>query len=142
MEGNAHDQYIEVGIGRERYAMGIRHIHEIIRMQDITGIPNCKAYIKGVINLRGKIVPVVSLRARFGMDEEVYTKSTRIVVVNHAQDMVGVVVDRVNQVVTFADVQPPPDRIGSVHGSYFTGIGNTDNGLVSILELHQVLQES
>ncbi|WP_311764997.1 chemotaxis protein CheW [Paenibacillus agricola] len=55
--------------------------------------------------------------------------------------MVGIVVDRLNQVTTFSDVQPPPEQIGSVHGSYFTGIGSTENGLVSVLKLDQVLYE-
>ncbi|WP_027415010.1 chemotaxis protein CheW [Aneurinibacillus terranovensis] len=141
MEATQQDQYIEVGIGKERYALRIYDIHEIIKMQDITEIPNSKPYVKGVINLRGKIVPIISLRNRFGLAEESYTKSTRIVVVNHSDEMVGIVVDRVNQVTTFSDIQPPPERIGSVRGSYFTGIGRTETGLVSVLKLDQVLHE-
>ncbi|WP_311764998.1 chemotaxis protein CheW [Paenibacillus agricola] len=74
------DQYIEVGIGKEKYALRIDNIHEIIKMLDITEIPNSKSYVKGVINLRGKIVPIISLRNRFGLVEESNTKSTRIVV--------------------------------------------------------------
>lgn len=141
METTQNNQYIEVGIGTERYALEIQDIHEIIRMQDITEIPNSKSYIKGVINLRGKIVSIISLRNRFGLQDEANTKSTRIVVVNYADDMIGIVVDRVNQVTTFADIQPPPERIGSIHGSYFTGIGNTSSGLVSVLKLEQVLNQ-
>ncbi|NRF96071.1 purine-binding chemotaxis protein CheW [Paenibacillus frigoriresistens] len=141
MQVTEQDQYIEVGIGKERYALRINDIHEIIKMQDITEIPNSKPYVKGVINLRGKIVPIISLRNRFDLPEEAYTKSTRIVVVNQADEMVGIVVDRVNQVTSFSDIQPPPERIGSVNGSYFTGIGRTDNGLVSLLKLDQVLHE-
>jgi purine-binding chemotaxis protein CheW len=141
MKTTEQDQYIEVGTGKERYALRIDDIHEIIKMQDITEIPNSKSYVKGVINLRGKIVPIISLRNRFGLVEESYTKSTRIVVVNHADEMVGIVVDRVNQVTTFSDIQRPPEQIGSVHGSYFTGIGSTETGLVSVLKLEQVLHE-
>lgn len=141
MEAAQQNQYIEVGIGKERYALRIYDIHEIIKMQDITEIPNSKSYVKGVINLRGKIVPIISLRNRFSLAEESYTKSTRIVVVNHVDEMVGIVVDRVNQVTTFTDIQPPPERIGSVQGSYFTGIGSTETGLVSVLKLDQVLYE-
>jgi purine-binding chemotaxis protein CheW len=135
------DQYIEVGIGKERYALKIDDIHEIIKMQDITEIPGSRPYVKGVINLRGKIVPIISLRSQFSLAEASYTKSTRIVVVNHADEMVGIVVDQVNQVTTFSDIQPPPEKIGSVYGSYFTGIGRTENGLVSILKLEQVLHD-
>lgn len=141
MENTERNQYIEVGIGKERYALGIQDIHEIIKMQDITEIPISKTYVRGVINLRGIIVPIISLRSRFGLPEEPGSKSTRIVVVNHLKEMVGIVVDRVNQVVTFTDIQPPPERIGSVNGSYFTGIGRVGSGLVSILRLEQVLHE-
>jgi purine-binding chemotaxis protein CheW len=141
MEASQQDQYIEVGIGEERYALRIYEIHEIIKMQNITEIPNSKPYVKGVINLRGKIVPIISLRNRFGLPEESYTKSTRIVVVNHADEMVGIVVSKVNQVTTLSDIQPPPERIGGLAGSYFSGIGHTETGLVSVLKLDQVLHE-
>lgn len=141
METTEQDQYIEVGIGKEHYALKIDDIHEIIKMQDITEIPGSKAYVKGVINLRGKIVPIISLRSQFGLPEAEYTKATRIVVVNHAEEMVGIVVDRVNQVTTFSDIQPPPEKVGSVYGSHFTGIGRTEAGLVSILKLEQVLHD-
>ncbi|CCQ97166.1 putative chemotaxis protein CheW [[Clostridium] ultunense Esp] len=141
METDQQNQYIEVGIGKERYALKIYDIHEIIKMQDITEIPNSKPYVKGVINLRGKIVPIISLRNLFGLGEESYTKSTRIVVVNHANEMVGIVVDRVNQVTTITDIQPPPEKMGRVKGSFFSGIGHTQNGLVSILMMERVLSE-
>lgn len=135
------DQYVEVGIGNERYALGIDEISEIIKMQEITTLPGSKSYVRGVINLRGKIVPIISLRLRFFLPDEPDSKSTRIVVVNHADELVGIVVDRVNQVVRFAEIKQPPERIGSVSGSYFSGIGHTDSGLVSILKLDQVLQD-
>jgi len=74
METTQRNQYIEVRIGKERYALGIQDIHEIIKMQDVTEIPNSKPYLKGVINLRGKIVSIISLRNRFGLSEQSYTK--------------------------------------------------------------------
>lgn len=132
-------QYVEFGVGNENYAIEISEVHEIIRMQAITEIPNGPAYVKGVINLRGKIVPVVGLRSLFGLAEEEYGKATRIVVLNHAEEIVGVVVDRVNQVAAFEDVQPPPDRIGGLSGAFFTGIGISQSGLVGILKLDEVL---
>ncbi|MBP1155714.1 MULTISPECIES: chemotaxis protein CheW [unclassified Paenibacillus] len=140
MEKNRDEQYIEVGIGKERYALRIYEIHEIIKMQDITEIPNSLSYLNGVINLRGSIVPIIGLRNRFGLPEKAPTKTTRIVVVNYAEEMVGIVVDQVNQVTSFADIQPPPERIGSVNGSFFAGIGCTDTGLVSILKLEEILR--
>lgn len=141
MDAAKQEQYIEVGIGTEKYAIQIHDIHEIIKWQDITEIPNSKPYVKGVINLRGKIVPVISLRNRFGFIEEPYTKSSRIIVTYHGDEMVGMIVDRVNQVTTISDIQPPLDRIGDTENSSFTGFAQTANGIVSILKLEQVLQK-
>lgn len=132
-------QYVEVLIDKERYAISIQEIHEIIKMQDITGLPNGPAYLKGVINLRGRIVPIVSLRILFDLEEVPYTKSTRIVVVHHEEEAVGVVVDQVNRVTTFEDIQPPPEWVGQLEGSWFVGIGLDNNGLVGLLKLDRVL---
>ena len=136
MEDVKQVQYIEVGIGEQRYALKILDIQEIIKMQDITEIPSSNPYIKGVISLREKIVPIISLRNRLGLLEETYTKKTRILVVNHVDKMLGIVVDQVNQVTTFSDVQPPPEQLSN--GSYITGIGHTETGLVCVLKLDQI----
>lgn len=139
MERTGQDQYVEFSIGQENYAILISEIHEIIRMLDITEIPNSPAYVQGVINLRGKIVPVISLRSLFALESDVITKSTRIVVVNHVEESVGIIVDKVNKVTTFSDIQPPPDRVGGIKGSYFVGIGIGATELVGILKLDEVL---
>jgi purine-binding chemotaxis protein CheW len=139
MQVTQHEQYVEFGIEREHYAIRIQEIHEIIKIQDITQIPNVKLYVKGVINLRGKIVPVISLRNLFQLEEKEYSKHTRIVVVHHQEDTVGIIVDNVNKVTTFSDIQPPPDRTGGIDGNFFVGIGLNDNGLVGILKLDEVL---
>jgi purine-binding chemotaxis protein CheW len=139
MQATEQEQYIEFAIESEQYAIRIQDIHEIIKIQDITQIPNVKSYLKGVINLRGKIVPVISLRNLFDLEEKEQSKNTRIVVVHHQEDTVGIIVDSVNKVTTFSDIQPPPDRVGGIEGNYFVGIGLTDNGLVGILKLDEVL---
>lgn len=142
MQATAQEQYVEFGIEGERYAIRIHDIHEIIKLQDITPIPNAARYVKGVINLRGKIVPVISLRSLFELPDKEYTKATRIIVVHHREDTVGVIVDRVNKVTQFADMQPPPSRVGGINGSFFAGIGLTDSGLVGVLKLDEVLLNS
>jgi purine-binding chemotaxis protein CheW len=139
MQATEQEQYVEFGIELEQYAIHIEDIHEIIKMQDITQIPNVMPSIKGVINLRGKIVPVISLRSLFQHSDKEYTKYTRIVVVHHQEDSVGIIVDHVNKVATFSDIQPPPDRVGGIDGNFFTGIGLTESGLVGILKLDEVL---
>jgi purine-binding chemotaxis protein CheW len=139
MQVTVQEQYVEFRIESEQYAIRIQDIHEIIKIQDITQIPNVKLYVKGAINLRGKIVPVISLRNLFQLEEKEYSKHTRIVVVHHQEDTVGIIVDSVNKVTTFSDIQPPPDRLGGIDGNLFVGIGLTDNGLVGILKLDEVL---
>jgi purine-binding chemotaxis protein CheW len=139
MQVTGQEQYVEFGIENEQYAIRIQDIHEIIKIQGITQIPNVLPYVKGVINLRGKIVPVISLRNLFQLGEKEYTKTTRIVVVHHKEDTVGIIVDRVNKVATFSDLQPPPPRVGGIDGNFFVGIGVTESGLVGILKLDEVL---
>ncbi|RXZ79814.1 purine-binding chemotaxis protein CheW [Paenibacillaceae bacterium] len=139
MQIAAEEQYVEFGIGDEGYAIKISDVHEIIRVQNMTDIPNSQAYVKGVINLRGKIVPIVSLRSLFAMADDQFTKASRIVVVHHQEESIGIIVDRVNRVTTFSDIQPPPDRVGGISGAYFIGIGITPAGLIGILKLDEVL---
>jgi purine-binding chemotaxis protein CheW len=139
MATTQQDQYIEMTVGAEAYAIHIEQIHEIIKMQAITEIPHCKSYVRGVINLRGKVVPVISFRRLVGLPEQSETKSSRIVVVKHREESVGIIVDQVNKVTTFPDIQPPPDYVGSVSGAYFTGIGLREQQLVGILKLDEVL---
>jgi purine-binding chemotaxis protein CheW len=133
------EQYIEMTVGNESYAVKIEDIHEIIKMQAITDLPHSKYYVKGVINLRGKVVPVVSLRNMFGLPDEEHTKATRIVVVNHQEEAVGIIVDQVNKVTTYPEVEPPPVQIGNVSGAFFAGIGLRGQHLVGILKLDEVL---
>lgn len=139
MQATGKEQYVEFGIETEQYAIRIQDIHEVIKIQEITPIPNMRDYVKGVINLRGKIVPVISLRSLFGLMDAEYTKTSRIIVVHHQDEAIGIIVDYVNKVTTFSDIQLPPERVGGVTGRYFTGIGVSDNGLVGILRLDELL---
>lgn len=133
------EQYVEFGIDTEQYAILIQDIDEVIKIQDITPIPNVREYVKGVINLRGRIVPVISLRCLFGLAEGDYTKSSRIIVIHHQEEEIGLIVDYVNKVTTFSDIQVPPERLGGITGKYFTGIGVSDHGLAGILRLDELL---
>ncbi|WP_409347331.1 chemotaxis protein CheW [Paenibacillus sp. MBLB4367] len=134
-------QYVEIGIAKERFAFRIQDIHEIIKMQQITEIPNSKPYLLGVINLRGTVAPVVSLRKRFGLPEIPFTKTSRIVIVSDEEAMVGLVVDQVYQVTSFQEIQPPPERIGGLDNRYIAGIGKTESDLVSLLKLDRILYD-
>ncbi|WP_026974156.1 chemotaxis protein CheW [Alicyclobacillus contaminans] len=133
------NQYVVIELGQEKYAIRIHDVYEVIKMQTITELPNTVSFFEGVINLRGKIVPVISLRKRFGMEEAPVTKSTRIVVVNRDEEQVGIVVDGVTRVTTFTDIQPPPNDFSAVDVSYLSGIGHSEHGLISLLNIPQIL---
>lgn len=139
MRAAEHEQYVEFGMGEEQYAIRIQDIHEIIRMQEITQIPSVRSYVKGIISLRGKIVPVISLRSVFRQEEKAYSKSTRIILVHHGEDPVGIIVDRVHKVIAFSNIQPPPEWGGGADGRFIAGIGVAGGSLVGILKLDHLL---
>jgi purine-binding chemotaxis protein CheW len=135
------EQYVVTRLGKERYGFNIRDINEIIKMQHITVIPNSKPHIVGVINLRGRIVPVSSLYCRFGLPEQPYDGRTRIVVVNFEQESIGIIVEAVERVVIFSEIQAPPPPKHSTDQSFIEGIGSSVDGLVSLLQLNLLLTE-
>lgn len=135
------NQYIEVGLGNERLAIHISEIHEIIRMQEITTVPSVRLHVLGVINLRGIIVPVFSLRSRLGMDDTETTASSRIVVVRHGEEKIGLLVDHASHVLTLKEIQPVPETLGEMNTAFFSGIGHSDSGIVCVIHLEKVLGE-
>ncbi|WP_243767515.1 chemotaxis protein CheW [Paenibacillus agricola] len=132
-------QYIVVELGHEKYALKISEIYEIIKLQKITAVPNNKSFLEGVTNLRGKIVPIISLRKRFGLESSKKRKGERIVVVQYKEEMIGVIVDGVSQVTRFTDIQSSEDIVSGFDGYYFSGIGHSEEGLISILDVEHIL---
>ncbi|MBM7582893.1 purine-binding chemotaxis protein CheW [Caldicoprobacter guelmensis] len=141
MEDLLTSQYVVCELANEKYALKIGDVYEIIKMQPITPVHNSKPFLEGIINLRGKIIPVVNLHKRFGLPNYTTTKKTRIVVVKSRDEMVGIVFDKVNQVLRFSNIQPPPEMVAGIDGAYFEGIGITDEGVISILKIDKVLHE-
>jgi purine-binding chemotaxis protein CheW len=135
------EQYIVSRLGYERHAFNIRDIDEIIKMEHITEVPNSRPYIKGVINLRGKIVPVVSMCRRFGIPETPIGKLTRIVVVQYQQEGTGIIVDAVEKVASFNHIQPPLETDEIFSTRYIEGIGQSPDGLVGILNIDRLFGE-
>ncbi len=131
-------QYIVIRLGEEQFGIDIRFVDNIVRMQQVTRVPKVQHYIKGVINIRGDIVPVVSLRLIMGMDADEITGKTRIIIVKmNGGDLVGMIVDQVDHVLTLDSnnvekVQRGDDRR---HQEFLSGVGKYEGGLVSILEL-------
>lgn len=134
-------QLVVFQLGAEFYGVDIARVHEIIRLQTITRVPRAPAFVEGVINLRGKVIPVVDLRRRFGLESSEHTRASRIVVVEIGDNVVGVIVDGVSEVlrVTGASIEPPSPVVAGIESEYIYGIAKLDDRLVILLDLDRVL---
>ncbi|MFK7696267.1 chemotaxis protein CheW [Paenibacillus sp. HJGM_3] len=133
--------YIEFELGSERYAFSISSIQEIIRLQAMTDIPNAMPAIRGVINLRGSIIPIFSLRALFNQHPAADTKETRIIIVQAGHKTVGLSVDRVCQVVSFSEIKPGSESFGDRDRPLLSSIGRVDNRYVGILDVQELFSK-
>lgn len=129
-------------VGREMFGVEIQMVHEIVRLMDITSVPDAPDYIEGVINLRGKIIPVIDLRKRFGEKEIVSNKKNRILVAEVGGRMVGLVVDAASEVLKIppTNVDPPPNVFEDGEVNYVTGVGKLDGRLVILVDLTKIMQ--
>jgi len=134
-------QYVVFELGDETYGVDIADVREIITMQKVTRVPRAPEFVEGVINLRGKIIPVIDLRLRFGLPAAEATRSTRVVVVEMEEKSIGLVVDAVSEVlqVEGSCIEPPSPVISGVDTAYLAGIANLEDRLVIILDLSKVL---
>ena len=138
-------QFIVIKLGDEQYGIDIKYIDNIVRMQHITRVPKVDAYLKGVINLRGEVIPVMSIRIKMGLESDVETKSTRIIILKLEQHgTIGVIVDEVKEVVTLENDQIEKIAYDSKEekDSFLCGIGKCDGGLISLLDLNSVVLEN
>ena len=137
-------QYAVFRVGGEDYALDIMRIMEIIRPQKVTKIPKAPEFIEGVINLRGKVVPVLDLRKRFGMGAVgADKKKMRIVIVRMAGRVVGVVVDEVTEVIYLKpeQVETTPDAVKGEGADYLLGVGKVGDRLIVLLDMEKVLSK-
>ncbi len=138
------NQFIIVRIGNEQYGINIKIVDNIVRMQQITRVPKAQKYFVGVINLRGEIVPVMSLRRRFGIEDDEFTNATRIIIVKPEQQAtVGFIVDSVKEVVTLEEDQIERNSISTdAEGqSYISAVGKYKDELISILNIQAVIND-
>jgi purine-binding chemotaxis protein CheW len=135
------NQLVIFHLAKEYYGVDIAAVESIIKMQEITGIPQAPAFVEGVINLRGTVLPVIDLRKRFGMSQTELTKDTRIVVVEMAGTTVGMIVDAVNEVlrVPTEDIEPPSPMVTTLDSAFITGIAKVSDRLIILLDLGKVL---
>lgn len=141
--GQSEQQLVVFDLGSESYGVDIGSVREIIRMQEITQLPRMPEYVEGVINLRGKVTPVVDLRKRFRLDNSEYTKETRIVVVDVGNQDIGVIVDAVTEVLRIASdaVEPPSSVVTTAESDYLMGIVKLAERLIILLDLDRVLAD-
>ncbi|MCR8642170.1 chemotaxis protein CheW [Paenibacillus sp. N1-5-1-14] len=135
---------IVFALGNEEYGVEVESVKTIERMQPLTRVPKTPVFIKGVINLRGVVVPVLDLRSRFGQPEIEYTDQSRIIIVNSGEIEVGMIVDSANDVIDLDSdlIESPPEIVGGIRAKYLNGIAKiSDERLLVLLNLEQVLNK-
>ncbi len=134
-------QYIVIRLGNEQYGIDIRYVDNIVRMQRMTRVPKVAAFLRGVINLRGEVIPVMSIRLRMGLEEAEDTKATRIIILKLEQEgNVGIVVDEVREVVTLNVDSIEKLTNGSKDNkvNFISAVGRHNNELISLLDLSTI----
>lgn len=136
-------QFIVIRIGTEQYGIDIKFIDNIVRVQNITRVPKVASYLKGVINLRGEVIPVMSLRGKMNLEDDVLTKDSRIIIIKINHESIGIIVDSVREVVNVN--VPDIEKISFENREeniYVMGIAKINNDLISLLDLNTVLEET
>ncbi len=134
-------QLVSFIIGNEEFAVDILFVHEINRMLQITKVPNSPDFVEGVINLRGRVIPVIDLRCKLGMERKAYDKNTRIIVVEVEGKMVGFIVDAVNEVLRIQKsiTEAPPELVTGINSEYIKAVGKLEDRLLILLDLEKVI---
>ncbi len=134
-------QLVTFSIGEEEFGVDILKVQEIIRTMEITKVPRAQDFVEGVINLRGKVIPIIDLRRRFGLESKPHDKHTRIIVIEINNMIVGFVVDSVSEVLRIpaSTVEPPPPVVAGVESEYISGVGKLQDRLLILLDLDKLL---
>jgi purine-binding chemotaxis protein CheW len=144
-DGGQEGKYLTFALGREEYGIGILKVKEIIGILPITPVPRTPGYMKGVINLRGKVIPVVDLRLKFGMEAAEQTERTCVIVVEVSQPggavLTGIMVDSVSEVlnVKAGDIEEAPDFGAKLETDYILGLAKMNGGVKILLQIDKVL---
>lgn len=140
-EDTLKDRYLTFRLGEEDYGIEIRHVTEIISIQKITDVPDLPDFVKGVINLRGQVIPTLDLRLRFGLSAKDYTERTCVIITKMNDILVGVIVDTVNEVLNIPpeNISPPPSvQKGAAH-RFVEGLGRVGDAVKIILNAEKLL---
>lgn len=142
-EDAQRNRYLTFRLGKESYGIEIRHVTEIIVMQEITRVPNLPASMIGVINLRGNVISVMDIRKRFHLESKAYDDRTCIIVVDINHIPVGLVVDTVSEVMEISEdqIDPPPRTHSGIKSNHVMGMGKVGNQVKILLDIEKVLSE-
>ncbi|HWR43144.1 chemotaxis protein CheW [Sporomusa sp.] len=134
-------QLVVFKLGREEYGVSILQVQEIKRMTDITRVPHSPDYIKGVMNLRGSVLPVIDLKKRLNLPPQDYTDDTRIIIVKVEDITIGMIVDAVSEVTTIdqMSIEPPQAVVGGIAADYLSGVGKMENRLLILLNADAII---
>lgn len=137
-------QIVSFRLAQEEYGIEITKVQEIILMGEITRVPQTPHFIKGLINLRNTVIPIVDLRLRFGLEEQVSTDETRIMVMNVVGKTIGIIVDAVSEVlrITNEQIAPPPSTVAGLGRDYLTGLVKLEKRLLILLDIDKILGEN
>lgn len=134
-------QLVTFTLGQEEYAVDILKVQEINRMKEITRVPNSPSYVEGVINLRGKVIPVVDLRKKFGLEEKENDEQSRIMIMDIQGITMGLVVDSVSEVLRIpsSTVEPTPPMASNISAEFIKGIAKLEDRLIILLDMDRLL---
>ena len=142
-EDSQKDKYLTFHIANEDFGIEIAYVTEIVGIQNITEVPDMPPFVKGVINLRGQVIPVIDVRIRFGLPSRAYDDRTCVVVVNINSTSIGLLVDTVNEVLNIPaeQVSPPPAIHSGSGGRYIQGMGKVGDTVKILLDVNRLLYE-
>jgi purine-binding chemotaxis protein CheW len=136
-------QFVTFTLNNEEYAVDILSVQEINRITDITQVPNSAAYIEGVVNLRGKVIPIINLRTKFGFEEKPKDDSSRIIIMEINNITNGLIVDAVSEVLRIPSsiIEPAPPMSSEQNNQFIRGIAKLDNRLIILLDINKLIGE-
>ena len=136
-------QLVSFKLGKEEFGIDILQVQEINRMVEITQIPDAPSYVEGIINLRDKVIPVIDLRKKLGLEATEHCKETRIVVMDVNGRMTGMIVDSVSEVLRApkSTIEPPPQMVNSVNADYLSGVVKLEGRLLILLDISKIAGE-
>jgi purine-binding chemotaxis protein CheW len=137
-------QLVSFTIGNEEFGVDIHFVQEINRMLQITKVPNSAAFVDGVVNLRGRVIPVIDLRTKLGLEKKEHDNSTRIIVVEVTGKTVGFIVDAVKEVLRISKsiTEAPPDLVSGVNSEYIMAVGKLEDRLITLIDLEKILSSN